>query len=176
MTDTKKTDQSSKDDVYFKICNAVLKLEVSKGHLKWTVSDVARESDITRSLIYYYFGKEKISILEEAYRFMTDTIFNLSGSESVGIKKRMQITLKKMAQMPYLFVLFYLEKGKDTEMGSIIKKAEEKLLLSFKQDYSELSDNEVLKIYLLELGSIAFKLSPEKAEEIFLPFDKVRDN
>lgn len=53
------TDQNSKEEVYFKICNAVLKLEVVKGNLAQKISDISKESGVTRSLIYYYFGKEK---------------------------------------------------------------------------------------------------------------------
>ncbi|TNF29269.1 MAG: TetR family transcriptional regulator, partial [Deltaproteobacteria bacterium] len=45
---------------------------MAKGHLEWRLSDIAKDADVTRSLIYYYFGKEKDLILEEAFRYMID--------------------------------------------------------------------------------------------------------
>lgn len=132
-------DRPKQDEIFYSICHSVLKLEVGKGHLKWTVSDISRESGVTRSLIYYYFGKEKEVILEEDYRYMLDTIFNLKREESLGIKDRMKLTLKRLQEMPYLFVLYYLKKNSDTQIGELIRTAEEQLMTNFKKDYPEMS-------------------------------------
>jgi AcrR family transcriptional regulator len=164
MSDTEKPKQ---DEIFYSICHTVLKLEVGKGHLKWTVSDISRESGVTRSLIYYYFGKEKEVILEEAYRYMLDTIFNLKREESLGIKERMKLTVKRLQEMPYLFVLYYLKKNSDTQIGELIRTAEEQLMNNFKKDYPEMSEEEVLKIFIMELGCIAYQLSPEKSDQLF---------
>jgi AcrR family transcriptional regulator len=148
---------SEKEEVHYKICNAVLGLEVKKGHLSWTISDIAKESSITRSLIYHYFGKDKEIILEEAYRFMLQIIFNTNGENRLGILDRMKETLDCFKKMPYLPVLFYLEKDKDSKIGNLIRETEANLLKSLQKDHPKLSKEEILKIYLLEIGAVFYK-------------------
>lgn len=160
----------SKEDVFFEICNAVLKLEVQKGHLCWKISDVARVSGVTRSLIYYYFGKEKEVILSEAWKFMLQLFFENSGDQpESGIINRMQNILKYVEKMPYLMVLFYLEKGKDTEFAQQIRKCEESLFEKLAIEYPQKTKNEIEQIYMMELGSIIFKLAPNRVDEVFQP-------
>lgn len=161
------TDKPKKDDVFYSICHTVLKLEVGKGNLKWTVSDISKESGVTRSLIYYYFGKEKEVILEEAYRYMLDTMFNLKREGSLGIKQRMRLTLERLQEMPYLFVLYYLKKNSDSQIGELIRKAEQMLMENFKKDYPEMPEDEILRIFLLELGCIAYQVSPDVSDSVF---------
>lgn len=78
----------TKEEVYFLVCNAILKLEVSKGHLKWTISEVSRISKITRSLIYYYFGKEKKVIFTESFRHILNLFFSIDVHRQLGIEKK----------------------------------------------------------------------------------------
>lgn len=158
---------NTKEDVYHKICHAVLQMEVSKGHLKWTLSDISREADVTRSLIYYYFGKEKKTILEEAFRYVTEVIFNTGQSERLGLVNRMKFVLERIRSMPFIFILFFLKKREDSELGRIIRKAEKELLVILKRDFPELSEKEVKQLYIMELGSIAYDLSEDEVSEVF---------
>ena len=162
----------SKEEIYFSVCNTILKYELNKGHLAWTLSDISRDSGVTRSLIYYYFGKEKQIILEEAYKFIIMTFFNPSRENSVGIRERIKQLLVDLKAMPYLFVLYYLQKNQDTYFGRMIRQSEELLLKSFKVDYPELTEAQVMEIYLMELGAIAFHLSQEMADEIFGAYER----
>ena len=161
-----------KEEVFFDICNAVLKLEVQKGHLLWKISDVSRTSGVTRSLIYYYFGKEKEVILAEAWKFMLQLFFdNPVDGESRGIENRMSNILTYVKKMPYLFILFYLERGKDTEFGREIAEAEERLFNKLRKEFPDFDENNIKKIYMLELGSIVFGLDPSEVSN-FLDFKK----
>ncbi len=160
--------ENTKDDTYFKICNAVTKLEVSKGHLAWRLSDIAKEANVTRSLIYYYFGKEKEVILEEAFRFMLDLFFNLDRKDSVGVKERIKHVSAQIRSMPWIFILFYLQKDTDSEIGRLIRAAESKLLDIFESDFPDKTREELLKLYVLELGCVTFKtLAPEQIDHFF---------
>lgn len=157
----------SKEDVYFAVCNAILKMEVEKGHLKWTLSEISRESGITRSLIYYYFGKEKPKALEEATKFIISQFFNIERTKSMGIRERLRQVLKDVRKMPYLFVFYFLEKNNGGEIGELIKGAEKLLLVAMKKEFPDLSDIEILEIYLKELGAITFQLPPEQVDSLF---------
>ena len=159
---------NSKEEVYFKICNAVLKLEVTKGSLGWKISDISKEADVTRSLIYYYFGKEKEIILKEAWGYMLEAIFCLQTENPLGVRERMKIVLSQINKMPYLFILFALEKNRDNEIGDLIRRGEKALLLKLESMYPTYSKDEVLKIYLLELGAVAHgNLDEERITKFF---------
>lgn len=165
----KKTPEKAdnKEEIYFAVCNAILKLEFSKGHLKWTVSDVARESEITRSLIYYYFGKEKKAVLEVAYKFIISHFYNLERVRSTSVRERLQILLQDLKNMPYLVVLFYMAKKDDSDFGKIIREQEKKLLLALKHEFPHLSEVQILEVYLLELGAMLYHLPPEMCPKLF---------
>ncbi|MFT6070545.1 MAG: AcrR family transcriptional regulator [Bacteriovoracaceae bacterium] len=156
-----------KEEVHFKICNSVLKLEVNKGHLKWTISEVSKDSGVTRSLIYYYFGKEKTTLLEEAYRYMVQVFFNVNEEKSLGLRARMKLVLKNLKEMPYAYILFFLERKKDTEAGALMRKAEEELFRKLKIEFPELTEIEIIRIYILELGSVAYGLEPDLVDDVF---------
>lgn len=156
-----------KEEVHFRICNSVLKLEVNKGHLKWTISDVSKDSGVTRSLIYYYFGKEKQTLIEEAFRYMVDVFFDVRSPEDLGLQARMANVLGRLKDMPYAFILFFLERRRDTEIGQLLRQTESMLFERLKRDFPDMSDDEILRIYLLELGAVAYGLEPEKVPDIF---------
>ncbi|WP_413584424.1 TetR/AcrR family transcriptional regulator [Bdellovibrio sp. HCB274] len=164
----------SKEEIYFAVCNAILKMEVAKGHLQWTLSDISRESNVTRSLIYYYFGKEKEKVLEEAYKFVISQIFNIERAKTVGIRERLRDVLRDVQNMPYLFVLYYLEKNAGTQFGKMISQAEAMLLKAMQSEFPDLSETQILEIYLKELGAIAFQLPPERVDHLFV--DYIRKN
>lgn len=157
---------SKKEQVYFKICDSVLYFELIKGHMKWSLSDISKHSGVTRSLIYYYMGKEKEQILQEAVLFMIELFFNSNQERKLGVSDRMQMVLSKVREMPHVFLFYASERIKDSEYGKIIRKAEIDLL-----DYMEkelrLERAQVLKLFLMELGACAFQLDPTEAPNFF---------
>ncbi len=174
----KKSDQDNEknskpdEDIIFKICNAILRLEVEKGRLGWKISDIARYADVTRSLIYYYFGKDKETIVEEAYRYMLELIFDHKKG-TVSIHDRIANGIYRIKQMPYVLILFFLERRRDSEIGEIIRKAEKKLLSRIAIEYPELTPLEVKKIFLLELGAVVYlDLDSDDIANLFQPFIK----
>ena len=149
--------EKTKDELYYKICHAVLKLEMQKGRGLWTISDVAKVAQVTRPLIYYYFGKDKQVLLTESWKFMIETMFYLSAKDKLGIRARIKETISRINQMPYLFVLFFLEKSSGSEIGLLIKNAEEKLLKTLKKEYPQYGTEDILQMYVLELGAVAYR-------------------
>jgi len=67
-----------KDEIFRSVFEAIIRLEMQKGHLKWKVSEVARASKISRTLIYYYFGNSKQNMLSTAIDFLGIEYFGLS--------------------------------------------------------------------------------------------------
>lgn len=155
-------------EVHFKILNAVTKLEVQKGHLSWKISDIAKEAAVTRSLIYYYLGKDKEVILKEAIKFMSEKVFNLFEDEPLRVQFRIKIALEELKEMPYLVLIFFLNRRLDNEIGRIIREQEKRLFLLLKKIYPTLRDNDILRIYLMELGAVVYgDLTDDQIGEFF---------
>lgn len=64
----------------YRIMNGVLTLEVTKGHLKWTVADLARSSGVSRSLIYYHFGRGKRAVFDDCFARLAAEFYGLSSA------------------------------------------------------------------------------------------------
>lgn len=160
-------EENGKIEIFQKVCNSILKKELENGHLQWTHSEISRDSGITRSLIYYYFGKEKHSMLKVAYQFILENFFKIHSRESITLAERIKQIVHQVHQMPYLFVLYFLQKNMKTEFGLMISQAEKDFLKGLHKLYGECSEQQILEIYLLELGAIAFNLSPEDSDRVF---------
>src|SRR4051812_25454632 len=104
--------QTKKDDAYWKILNAAIALDFRKGHQKWTLSELSRTTGITRSLIYYYFGKDRGSILNEAIRLLGEDFFGFTTAKlklwSEGKVAEAVLTTRKAMEFSPALPAFYL--------------------------------------------------------------------
>jgi AcrR family transcriptional regulator len=159
-------DFNKKELVFYKICDSVLYFEVVKGHLNWSLSDISKQADVTRSLIYYYLGKEKDAILHEVVLFMLELFFNSSGENKLGVRERMRNVLVQLKEMPHIYIYYISERIKDTEYGKTIRDAEEKLL-KYTQEELNLSEVDALRLIMLNLGAAALQLNPDLVEDVY---------
>lgn len=157
----------TKEEIYFSVCNSILKMEAQKGHFNWTLSDISRESKVTRSLIYYYFGKEKEIILIEAYKFIISIFFGDSPPDAIPMNQRLKKVLTDLQNMPYLFMHYYMQKNADSEFGRMIKTAETLMIKNMKLKFPDMNEVQVLDLYLKQLGAIAFQLSGDQVDLFF---------
>lgn len=162
---------NDKDLLYIQVCSTVLNLEYERGHLNWSLSDISRKSNVTRTLIYYYFGKEKEILLNEAFRFMAMYLFNTGlGQKSGSVKTRLKKVLESLESKPFLFHLYYQKKNEDSEIGELLRKSEQALLDYLHTLHPMFSKDQILKLYLLELGAIAYRLQPSQVDRLFKNF------
>lgn len=108
---------------------AIIELEMTKGHLKWRISDLARVSQVTRSLIYYYFGREKKHIYTQAVNFYVTEFLDFRLERYEKIKKGEIIDLisesrKKLKRNPYFLQFYAKHRLEKTETSLIFEKAE----------------------------------------------------
>lgn len=159
-----------KDKIYLNILRTVLRLEIQKGHLKWSLSEVSKISGVTRSLIYYYFGKNKHEIMQEATSYLGKEIFSLdmSPTSALPINERLKILTEVLRDNPYLFLHFYINKCKDNETGENIRSIEDRFLVKLKGEFPNLSEEQRLLIYVIELGILAY----QKADAHFIDWIK----
>ena len=123
-------EKNSKDEIYWTVLNCALELEFKKGHLKWTMTELSRKSKITRSLIYYYFGREKMDILQAAIAVI--------GEEFVGVtEKRIELwrngdfeaglteARRIYEKMPHLCAFYLTYRNRPNVIGEALTKIDQ---------------------------------------------------
>lgn len=121
--------KKDRDQTFWKVLNAALDLDFRKGHLKWTMSELSRKSAITRSLIYYHFGRSKLAILQEAVRVIGEELIGVDPERiqqwKAGNWKSSVIHSRELLeQSPSLANFYLLHRSRPTEIGEGIRKLE----------------------------------------------------
>lgn len=122
-----------RDETFWNVLNSALELDYRKGHLKWTMSELSRKSGITRSLIYYHFGRSKASILEEAVRVIGEEVIGLSPERMEmwknGDWETTVLKTRQLCQENQSLANFYLlHRERPTEVGQSLQKIERQYL------------------------------------------------
>jgi AcrR family transcriptional regulator len=156
-----------KDENYWSILNTAIALDVRHGHLKWTMMALSRQSKVSRTLIYYYFGKSKLTILSEAV--------NLFGSEFAGqtslreeqwksghLAETFLASRKLIEKLPTLLPFYFSNRGKDNDLGRAIQSHEKDFLSKVKRFFPHLSNPERLALYGIFWGLV---FAPGLSEE-----------
>lgn len=125
--------KTSKEEVYWKVLNAVLELDFRKGHQKWTLSDLSRKSGVTRSLIYYYFGRSKIGLLREAVALIGSDFMGMRPErlklwQDGKISESVLISRKLLVKSPHLGAFYMSHRNRDGEIGDSLRELEKKYI------------------------------------------------
>jgi len=158
----------SKETLYFKVLSVALKLEFERGHLAWSMTELAKESKISRPTIYYYFGNSKKKILLEAITAFGDEVTGQtpehiklwkSGnfSESFNVAKRFIDTI------PGIIPFYFIHRGLTSSIGKEIKKIEQAHQDKISKFFPELNDIEVDAACAMLTGLI---FAPTKSAEV----------
>ena len=150
-------EKPSKDETFWKVLNAAIELDYKKGHGKWTISDLARKSEITRSLIYYYFGKEKENIIEEAVKIIGEEMIGMSPERQALWKRGDLVESMLQARRIYekcpALCPFALEHyNRPTEIGKTIRHLENEFCLKLKATFPHLDDGQIRSLYSVYWG------------------------
>lgn len=133
MERSKRTLSSGRDAAFWKVLNSALELDFRRGHLKWTLSELSRKSGITRSLIYYHFGRSKVAILDEAVRVIGEEVVGLSaermemwsrGDWVASVRAARAISTKS----PHLCNFYLIHRDRPTEIGKALRDIESSYL------------------------------------------------
>lgn len=148
-----------KDETYWKVLDAAMGLDIRKGHLRWTISDLARSSGITRSLIYYYFSKEKAEILKAAVDMIGREFLGLEeGLEtqwsSGDLAKTVVKRRKQMQLSPHIASFYLSNRAKETEVGQQLFDLEQQFVGKLQKMYPQANEKAVKAFYGLLFGMI----------------------
>lgn len=120
------------------IMEAVIELEMTKGHLKWRMTDLSRVSGVTRSLLYYYFGQDKKHIFREAVQYYIIEFFDFRIERAEKVKRGqivelISLTRKRLRKTPYLLQFYAKHRLEKTEVSVQFEQAEKKYYENLKE-------------------------------------------
>ena len=155
-----------RDETFWKVLSAAMELDFRKGHMKWTMSELSRRSGVTRSLIYYHFGRSKISILQEAVKVVGEDFVGLSANRlEMWSKGRMVDSLKSAREMarsaPHIGQFYLTHRDRPTEIGEALRRIEQVYLKKLGTFYPSLSETDLRALYTVFFGTCFAPLSDD---------------
>lgn len=152
-----------KDEKYWNILNHAVRLEVTKGHLRWTMTDLSRASGVGRTLIYHYFGKTKESIIQEALKLIADEVFGLSTERlQLWQEGRIQESVSKSRELlekaPHLREFYIHWRQKPSEVQEHLIQVEKRYTQKLKLLKKDLSADQAKAIFAVLFGLV---MTPE---------------
>lgn len=170
---------NTKDKKYWDILNSCIQLEITHGHLKWKISDLHRKSKVSRTLIYYYFGKIKKNIVLEACHYFGSILSGVDPElmdlyTKGEVAKALYLNKLALIKVPALIPFYFLYRDSKDEVGAIIRDYETKGIKKRKHFYPHLSESEARALFGLQMGLSLFdKILTQKEIEIGLNMIKL---
>ena len=171
------SEKNKKDDIYWKVLNCALELEFKKGHLKWTMTELSRKSKITRSLIYYYFGRSKMDILEAAISIIGEEFIGMS-DKRIDLWKKGEFEAGLMEarkfydRMPFLCAFYLNYRTRPNEIGEALLKIDKAFKRKLKQNAPNATPAQINTLFAVYFG-VAYSpyVGPEEIK-LFTSFIK----
>lgn len=147
----------AKEVDFDKILSAIIDLEIKKGSLRWSVSDVARRSGVTRTLIYYYFGKDKKHMLVQSVDYYVTLFFGFRLERAEKIKKGEFADLiwtarKRLAEKPTFLQFYTKHRTEKTELSALFDRAESDYLKNLEESLPKKKKHWARLIWALVFG------------------------
>ena len=167
----------SKDSKIRSLYYASIELDTIKGHLRWSMSALAKEAGVSRTLIYHYFDGDKEKILLEAITYV--------GQELAGITKNKLdywdksdfitgIIESRKILTPKVIAFYFTHRDKESEIGNIIRDFEKKGLEKRAKFFSAVKDEELRFLYSIQFGlSLCPNLNPGDLEKSNILYKKM---
>jgi AcrR family transcriptional regulator len=158
MNPTAKAPPPRKEEIFKAVLSAAMKLDFKYGHLRWTMSQLARESGISRSLIYYYFGTSKLDLLMEAVKLLGDDLAGFSSEKQEAWQRgdvfgAIRLSRRLLDQFPGMIAFYYTHSEDRSELGELIREIEKKHLDQLLHQFFPWADEATVQgIFALLLG------------------------
>lgn len=151
--------ERNKDETFWSVLNCAIELDFRRGHQRWTMSELSRTSKVTRSLIYYYFGKSKEAILLEAVKLVGEEFFGLNESrvelwQKGQIVESVLLSRALLEKSPYMSAFYMVHRDKETEIGASLRQLEGEYQAKLKRFFTGASEPALEAIYGLFVGLV----------------------
>lgn len=165
---------SKKEATVLKLSICVLKLEMSKGHMRWKVTELEAKSKISRSLIYRYLGSTKEEILKSSLQIFTFQFYGFKKEETpLPFHKRIEYTRQFLIDN-HEIVLFYQKwRTQDSWIQKEFIAIENRFQQLLKEIFPVLKTDEIFAIHALIHGLVTAPfLTPTQAAASALSLER----
>lgn len=152
--------QKSKQDIYWAVLDCVIRLDVQRGHMAWKITDISRYSQISRPLIYYYFGKSKESIMKTAIEFLGEEYFGLS-EERLNLWKSGKVVESVLRsrvlcqKAPYVHLFYMFRRNMESVVGETLRQYEDRYRKKIQEYCPNLSKDSAEALSAVLFGLVA---------------------
>lgn len=159
-TSKKSKPLKSKDENYWAIFEAVIRLDFQKGPMAWKISDIARASKVSRTLIYYYFGNSKEHIMQTAIEFLGEEYFGLSQARKILWKEGRLLesllgTRELCQRAPYVHFFYMTRRDMKTPVGEKLREFEERFHKKISTHFPLSDRDQVMALAAVIFGLVA---------------------
>ncbi len=162
---------SSKEDKIFNVTLAIFDLEQRDGHLAWKVTDLEKRVEISRTLIYKYFGNSKEEIFFSAFSFFIEKFYGApkSLSRKSDLSNCIYSGRKILSEYPSAIVFYQKwRSSQNKEIKNQFVKVERDFQETLSNIFPDTSHQEVKMIHALIHGFVSAPfLSPSEAKAGF---------
>ncbi len=166
---------AQQQDDFLRILQNFIRLEVKKGHLKWKITDLAKQAGVARTSIYYHFGKSRAEMIKTAVDVLMTKVMGLDPNDvklwASGRYSEAVIFSKEMVEeCPEMIQFYYFWKNNPgTEIEQRIRSYEASYIRKLQKTFPQLSDEMAEVIYTF-LQSLVFQtLIQEKHIQLGVP-------
>ncbi len=104
------------------LLDEVFSAENQKGHLKWKISEIARSCNVSKSLVYYHLGKNKLEVLDSCIEIIASEFWGLNPTREKMVKTgnlfdSLMYTRKMFEKTPSFTVFYTRWRLTKTEIG-----------------------------------------------------------
>lgn len=170
-----KMSKIKKDEIFWQILNAAIELDFKKGHLKWTMTDLSRKSGITRSLIYYYFGRSKSEILKAGVKIVGEEFVGLTPDRMEAWKgdkflESLSLARSIYEKSPFLCAFYLNNRNMDHEVGLALRDVEKSFISKLKENFPSARVDQINTLFAVYFGIV---FSPHVGKEEMSLFVKM---
>lgn len=147
------------NDKIFTLVNTILAFENQKGHLKWKVTEIARASKVSKSLVYYYLGSTKEQILDNCIRIGAEEFYGLNEERNTMVKSGdllgSLMYTRNIFMKNYSFTTFYLRwRNSPGAIGETLRGYDDRYQKKLKLLFPHLSPSERLALQAVFQGLV----------------------
>lgn len=155
-------------EVKNQVLQAVMAAEVSKGHLKWKVSDIARQTKVSRPLIYYHFGKTKQEIFNVCLQLVAEDYYGLTPERekslvSGSLYDSVLRTWKMYKNNPSLAVFYQKARMSQSDLNDQMVEIESRYQKKLKKAFPHLSEHQIKAVHAIFHGLVTAPFIDEKS-------------
>lgn len=140
------------ENIRLHISTNVISMEIDVGHLKWKVADLSRACNVGRTLIYYYLGKDKTTILRNAVQIVCEDFYALTGKRKNFIKEGKLFESIMMARStirgcPQIAMFYQKWRFDKTEISNQLEILEKKYREKLTHCFPHLSQTQITSLH-----------------------------